>query len=109
MYTIESLIKINAIYHETHRFQQAEVDITNKFVDIIEKSRSSTLDTVLINIFYMNIIPELLDKPVVMSDDTIGIFREFDYKNPKYPKIEIDGQILKSNEDWYCESMYIDD
>ena len=78
-------------------------------LDIIEKSRSSALDNVLVNIFLLHILPELLDKPVVMSDGTIGIFREFDYKNPKYPKIELNGQVINTNEDLYCESMYIDD
>ena len=78
-------------------------------LDIIEKNRSSTLDNVLVNIFFLNILPELQDKPVVMSDGKVGIFREFDYNNPKYPKIEIDGKVIKSNEDWFCVSMYIDD
>jgi len=78
-------------------------------LDIIEKSRSSALDTVLVNIFFLNIMPELIDKPVVMSDGTVGIFREFDYKDPRYPMIEVNGKIMKTGEDWYCESMYIDD
>ena len=40
MYTIESMIKINPIYHANHRIQQADANIANKYVEIVEKSRT---------------------------------------------------------------------
>ena len=41
MYTIETLIKINALFHEEHRVQQSDVDTANKYIGIIEKSRTN--------------------------------------------------------------------
>ena len=40
MYTIETLTEINGSYHAEHRLQQSDVDIANKYVEIIEKSRT---------------------------------------------------------------------
>jgi len=78
-------------------------------LDVIEKCRKKTLDNVLVEIFFMNMFRELKNKPVVMSDGIVGIMRDFDYKDPKYPTVEVHGKIIKSNEEWYCESMYIED
>ena len=40
MYAIETLIKLNAPFHEAHRIRQSDVDTANKYIEIIEKSRT---------------------------------------------------------------------
>ena len=40
MYTIESLININPVYQENHRFKQTDVDMANKYIEIIENNRT---------------------------------------------------------------------
>ena len=40
MYTIESLTEINASFHMEYKINQSDVDIANKYVEIIEKSRT---------------------------------------------------------------------
>ena len=39
-YTIETLIKINGRFHETHRITQGDVDMANRYREIIKKSRT---------------------------------------------------------------------
>jgi len=67
------------------------------------------LDSDVIRIFKENMPKELIDKPIQMSDGTIGIVREYDPDDIEFPKIEISERIVKSNHDLYCVSMYHDE
>ena len=40
MYTIETLTKINSVYHANHRVQPSDVEKANMYVKIIERSRT---------------------------------------------------------------------
>ena len=42
MYTIETLTELNPIFHNEHRVKQSDVDMANRYIEIIEKSRTDT-------------------------------------------------------------------
>jgi len=67
------------------------------------------LDGNVINIFKENMPKELMDKPVKMSDGTIGIVREYDPDNIEFPRVELSGRTIITNKDLYCVSMFSDD
>ena len=71
--------------------------------------RDRDLDGDLVNVFIQNMPVELIDKPVVMIDGTIGVVREFDPNDIEYPIIEVNGIVIKSNEKLYCTSMHIEE
>ena len=64
------------------------------------------LDPELVSVFIQNMPQELINKPVVMSDGTIGIVSGFDPADIEYPLIEVNGLVIKSNKNMYCTSMY---
>jgi len=72
----------------------------------LAKLKDSELDAGLVDIFMRNMPIELIDKPVRMSDGTLGIVRSFDPDDPEFPFIEIDGQTIKSDHELHCMYMY---
>ena len=71
--------------------------------------RGSDLDAELVNVFIENMQQELIGKPVVMSDGTIGVVRSCDPSNIEYPTVEIEGVLVKTSEHLHCTSMHMDD
>jgi HD-GYP domain-containing protein (c-di-GMP phosphodiesterase class II) len=69
--------------------------------------KDTELDARLVDVFAENMPLSLIDKPVTMSDGTIGVVREFDQRDPEYPKIEVNGRIIKTSHRLYCTSMYL--
>ena len=69
----------------------------------------SELDAGLVDAFIQNIPSELMGKPVMMSNGTIGVLRTFDPYDIEYPKIEVNGSMIKSCDYLSCSSMYTDD
>jgi len=69
----------------------------------------AALDSKLVSIFKENLPKELIDKPVTMSDGTIGIIREIDYDDIEYPRVEQSKRIVKTNTALHCVSMYTDE
>ena len=67
------------------------------------------IDAELVNVFNKKMPAELMNKPVVMSDGSIGIVREFDPNDIEYPMIEVNGLVIKSGKKLYCTSMYIEE
>jgi HD-GYP domain-containing protein (c-di-GMP phosphodiesterase class II) len=71
--------------------------------------QGSDLDPLLVTIFNQHMPLELLNKPVNMSDGSIGVVRDIEPDDPEYPLVEINGRIIKSSEHLYCTSMYTED
>lgn len=71
--------------------------------------RNKELDAELVDVFNRYMPVELVDKPVIMSNGTIGVIRDFDPDDIEYPMIEINGLTIKSNKNLYCTSMYIEE
>ena len=80
-----------------------------KALSILDKLSNTQLDGDIIRLFIENITKDLIGKPVMMSDGTIGIIREPDYDDIEYPRVELSGRILKTDENLYCTSMYNDE
>jgi len=56
-----------------------------------------------------NMPQELLNKPVMMSDGTIGIITKYHPDDIGYPMVSMGGKIIKTNSDLYIVSMFNDD
>jgi len=78
-------------------------------LDVIARCRGSDLDPSLVDVFFKRMLPDLVDKPVIMSDGTVGIVRDFNPACPKYPTVEVNGQVIESDENWFCVAMYIEE
>jgi len=76
---------------------------------LLEKLSDRELDGGIVNVFKGNMPKELVDKPVMMSDGTIGVVREYDPEDIEYPIIDHGGYLKKTSEELYCVSMYSDD
>jgi len=75
----------------------------------LENMSKNELDSTLIRIFLENMPKELVDKPVKMSDGTIGIVCEYDANDIEFPNVALSGRVIKTNRDIYCVTMYNND
>jgi len=78
-------------------------------LSLLEKQSQDLLDGEVVHIFKKNMPSHLMNKPVIMSDGTIGIVRKYDPSNIEYPTVEVQGRTMKSNKDLYIVSMYSDE
>jgi len=56
-----------------------------------------------------NMPQELIGKPVMMSDGTIGVVNEYHPDDIEYPMVDLGGKTIKTNSDLYIVSMFNDD
>ncbi|MCL2627639.1 MAG: HD-GYP domain-containing protein [Oscillospiraceae bacterium] len=75
----------------------------------LESLCSDKLDSNVVGVFKQNMPKELIDKPVTMSDGTIGIVREIDPDDIEFPKVEISKRVVKTSTALHCVSMFSDD
>jgi len=80
-----------------------------KALSILEKLSNTELDGEVTQAFIENIPKDLVGKPVMMSDGTIGIVQDFDLNDIAHPTVELNGRSFKTNNNLFCESMYSDD
>ena len=71
--------------------------------------RNSELDTLLVDVFALNMPKDLIDKPVKLSDGSIGVVRDFDPQDPEYPVVEVGGKIFKTSSRLNCVSMHMEE
>jgi len=76
---------------------------------LLKKMSRKELDSDVVRVFIDNMPGELINKPVMMSDGTIAILRDYDDSDIEYPIVEIDSRILKTHEDLYVVSMFNDE
>jgi len=67
--------------------------------------KHTALDAGLVEVFIAHMPLELYDKPVLMSDGTVGLVRSFDPDDPERPMIEVNGRVIQSSEELHCVSM----
>ena len=76
---------------------------------ILKEQSNTGLDADVVRVFIENIPVDLIGKPVMMSDSTIGIIREYDPEDIAHPIVELSGRNVKTNEKLFCVSMFSDD
>jgi len=76
---------------------------------LLEKLSKKELDRKVVRAFIENLPKTLVGKPVIMSDGSIGVVSEYDLDDIGYPLVELSGRIIKTNENFFCESMFSDD
>jgi len=76
---------------------------------LLNKLSSNELDGEVVRVFIENIPQDLIGKPVMMSNGTIGIIRDFDVGDIAYPMVEQSGRTFKCSDKLYCESMFSDE
>jgi HD-GYP domain-containing protein (c-di-GMP phosphodiesterase class II) len=74
---------------------------------MLKKLSVSELDPRLVNVFNKNLPEQLMNKPVLMSNGTIGLVRSVDADDVEFPFIEIDGKVVKTHSGLYCVSMHM--
>jgi HD-GYP domain-containing protein (c-di-GMP phosphodiesterase class II) len=77
--------------------------------EVLLDMRGSALDSDLVVFFVKHMSQELLGKPMNMSDGSVGTVRNYDLEDIRYPTIEINGALVKTNEKYSCVSLYIKD
>ena len=75
----------------------------------LKKLSLSQLNDDIVRIFLDNMPSELLNKPIMMSDGTVGIVREYDHEDIEFPMVDVGGRILKCNENLFPLNMFSDD
>jgi HD-GYP domain-containing protein (c-di-GMP phosphodiesterase class II) len=76
---------------------------------MLNKLSWTDLDGSIVGVITEHMPKELMDKPVMMSDDTIGVVKEYFVDDIAYPMVEHNGKVIKTNEKLYCVSMYNDE
>lgn len=75
-------------------------------LDEFSQGKFSNLDMNIVNVFLDNMPIELLGKPVLLSNGSVGKILYINSANFLYPIVETDGEILLTNEELKCVSMY---
>jgi len=73
---------------------------------VLSQLKGTELDGSLVDNFNKYMPLELINKPVMMSNGSIGAIRSIDPDDLEYPMIEVNGNIVKSGEHLYCLGMY---
>ena len=66
------------------------------------------LDIRLMNIFTEYMPRELASQTVLMSDGRTGIVKYVNDNNIEFPFVEVDGELIVTNKDFYCVSMLME-
>jgi len=65
-------------------------------------------DREVVSTLVNNMPGELIDKPVMMSDGTIGVISDYHSDDIEFPTVSLGGKIIKTNNDLYVVSMFND-
>ena len=76
---------------------------------LLKKLSVNELDPEIVRVFFENIPKDLVNKPVMMSNGTIGVIREYDPDDIGHPMVELSGRVIKCDNELYCVSMFNDD
>ena len=66
----------------------------------------SGLDMQYVKTLLKNMTTELLGRLVLLSNGAVAKVEFIDPRQPKYPIVSIDGEMVKTNGDIYCVRMY---
>ena len=93
------------VSHSSYRKPQSPF----KALSILKEQSNTALDADVVRVFIENIPKDLVGKPVMMSDGTIGIIREYDLIDIAHPTVELSGRTVKTDDKLFCVSMFSDD
>jgi len=75
----------------------------------MQKLKDHTLDAKLVDLFVFKLPNEFVNKPVVLSDDTVGLIQSIDINHIEYPMVIVKNQLIQTDENLYVKHMYIED
>lgn len=86
-------------------------DANNPFLILAQLSHRqfSELDMHLVKLFTQHMPLELVGKPVLLSDGSIGIVRFLVPNDLEYPLVEVNGAIIQTNQQLHCKRMVFDE
>lgn len=79
-----------------------------KILGQLVEQKFSELDTHLVKIFTDNMPNELVGKPILLSDGSIGTVKYIMQGELEYPIVEVNGEIKKTNEQLFCKQIMMD-
>lgn len=72
----------------------------------LEKLRTSELDPALVDIFVKNMLTELIEKPVMLSNGEVAVVSENDPDDIEFPYVRTEKGVIKTSSILHCTSMY---
>jgi HD-GYP domain-containing protein (c-di-GMP phosphodiesterase class II) len=78
-------------------------------LNLLNELKGTELDGNLVDVFVQNMSMELVNKPMNMSDGSMGIIRAFELNDIRYPSVEINDLVIKTNDEFYCTSLHTED
>ncbi|MCL2030291.1 MAG: HD domain-containing protein [Oscillospiraceae bacterium] len=72
----------------------------------LSNMKATELSPLIVDTFIQNMPKELINKPVKLSNGSVGLIHAFDLDDPEYPHIRVGGQVIKSTKELFCVSMY---
>jgi len=75
----------------------------------LDKMSSIGFDREVVHTLVDNMPQELVDKPVMMSNGTIGVVNEYHPNDIEFPMVDLGGKVIKTDSDLYVISMFNDD
>lgn len=75
---------------------------------MINKLSGTELDPQLVNVFISKMPQELIGKPVMLSDGTLGMVDSIDVNDIEFPVIKSGDRVIKTGDELHCVSMYFD-
>ena len=74
----------------------------------LQQGSFAGLDIRLVNVFMTYMPFELIDKPVLLSNGSVGIVKHIDMTNLEFPMVQIGEEIIFTSPDLHCVSMVAD-
>jgi HD-GYP domain-containing protein (c-di-GMP phosphodiesterase class II) len=75
-------------------------------IAIIKSLAGTELDPKLVDIFLKNMPQELIGRQVLLSSGTVGIVKAIDDEDMEHPYIQIEDEIIKTDETCFVKSMF---
>lgn len=75
---------------------------------MIKELSGTELDPQLVDVFIRKIPQELIGKPVMLSDGTIGVVDSIDRSDVEFPVIKSGDRVIKTSDALSCVSMYFE-
>ena len=75
-------------------------------LSILKSYLAGGFDPKFVDFFVYNMAKELVDKPMEMTDGSIGITRFYELDKIEFPTVEINGAMVKTNENFHCVSLF---
>jgi HD-GYP domain-containing protein (c-di-GMP phosphodiesterase class II) len=75
---------------------------------MLNRLKKTELDPMLVDVFLEYMPRELVEKPVMLSDGSIGLVKGIDPEDYEFPYVFANGRTVKCGKELYCRYMYHD-